>query len=259
MNAKFLILALLAAGCTAYAAADIVPVAVCTEYYTNPVVGAIGANYNLASNGPGNIPVAFGTTGSEDLIVHFAYLSTEAQSITNPYGILFENYMSPGTQVIEQQPWVFYPGASAEFRGQAEYIQKTWFLFGNLGHLTPIGIKNRGVVLSPSPICKPAWEPSTALTYSQPGIYPGQYLGQVDSGPAARATFAISASSSSNVVISNLTYILNDTANASGTFNPNSIYGDIAISGSSHGSTAAEVQLTVNDKAVLSAMVPISY
>jgi hypothetical protein len=257
------------AGALAAQTSNIVPVGVCGEYYTNPIIGAIGANYSPTPNGVTNIPAAFATTGSKGFIAHFVSLSTQTQSVTMPYGVLFGNYLTPGVLTSPgsvngalfagNQPEVFAPGVSYDVRLEAEYLVKNWAISGNLAPVTPIGIKSSGKLLAPSPICKPTFVPSTALNFSQPGTYTHQFLGHVDSGPPAGATFAVTALSGGNLALSNLTYVPNDTVNPSGTFNPNSIYGDVTISGGPPGATSAELQLTANGKAIMFGMVSVSH
>ena len=104
-------------GASARAANNIVPQAVCVEYYTAPVTGAIGA---VRGKGDGG---AFGLTHGKGYIAHFAYISTEANDLTVNYGLLFGNFLSPGVQVSGNQPDVFHPGYSQTFSLPTQYSQ----------------------------------------------------------------------------------------------------------------------------------------
>jgi hypothetical protein len=257
---RFLIgsLAVLLGGSYARAADNIVPQAVCVEYYTAPVTGAIGAARGTGQGG------AFGTTNGKGYIGHFAYISTEANSVTINYGFP-DSYFAPGDAVFTNQPTVFSPGYSRTFSFPLQYSAITWYLGVNPNNhatLTPIGANDSsGDPLPPSPTCAPAFVPSTALTFNQPGTFTHQYLGQIDSGPRAEADvqFAVTAlSGSSNVTLSNLVYLPNDTANPSNSLNPNSIYADIAIAATPPSPTSVVVQLTTNGVAVVEGTVSIS-
>ncbi len=245
-------------GSYAWADANVVPEAVCAEYYTAPVTGAIGANY-VSDAAPG----AFGTTGTTGYIAHFAYLSTEAEDVTIRKSINPNNFFAPGALTLGGQPTVFSPGHSSTFKFAVEYGQITWYLGAGSATMTPIGYELSGQPVAPSPTCAPSFLPSTSLSYSQPGIYTHQYLGQVDSGPAAAtgSQFVVTAlSGNPNITLSNLTYVPNDSANPSSSLNPNSIYADITIMGVARGApSGVELQLSVNGAAVLDASVSISY
>ena len=239
-------------------AQNIVPEAVCVEYYTNPVVGAIGIFGHSSS---GDTP-SYGSTGSKGYIAHMAYLSTESADVTITYGVLQGNFLSPFFQVSAHQPQLFHPGHSPTYSMPMEYAQKTWFLAGNKATVTPIGYLDSvtNTLVPPTPTCAPSFVPSTSLSFSQPGTFLHQYLGQVDSGPAAGADqFAVTAlSGSSNVSLSNLTYVPNDTANH-GSLNPNSIYGDINVGYGSDGPRSVRLQLSVNGTAVMKGLTSIGY
>jgi hypothetical protein len=255
--------AILPGGFTAHAQ-NIMPVAVCAEYYTTPVTGSIGANYNPDSTG-----TPLGATGTRGFIAHFAYLSTEAAPVTLSAGA-GNNYFSPGISMVPQttngvsfqgdHPREFVPGLSPDLRLEVEYVPKTWNLAGNTDTVTPAGITVNNVAATPSPTCDPTYVPSTALTYNQPATYLHQFLGQVDSGPPAGPTFTLSSLSGvSNVNVSNLSYVPNDTANPSGTFNPNSIYGDVQIGYGPAIPVAVRVQLVADGKVVMKGMTSIGY
>ncbi len=254
----FTIAVVLVGGSYARAAdANVVPEAVCVEYYTAPVTGAIGANY-ISEAAPG----AFGTTGTTGYIAHFAYLSTEAQNVTIPKGIATNNFFAPGTFSFSGQPSVFSPGHSSTFKFAVEYRQITWFLGASSATVTPIGFESSGQEVPPSPTCAPSFLPSTSLSYSQPGTYTQQYLGQVDSGPAAAtgSQFVVTAlSGNPNVTLSNLTYVPNDSANPVSSLNPNSIYADITIGYGGDGPNSVHVQLSANGTAVMKGLTAINY
>jgi uncharacterized repeat protein (TIGR01451 family) len=256
-GARFLLasLAVLLGGSYLRAADNIVPQAVCAEYYTAPVTGAIGAARGTGSGG------AFGTTNGKGYIAHFAYISTEANTITIPYGLLFGNYLSPGAQVAGNQPTVFSPGYSQTFSLPLQYSAITWYLGGNAATITPIGANDgSGSPLPPSPTCAPAFIPSTSLSFSQPGTFTHQYLGQIDSGPRAAADlqFAVTAlSGDPNITYANLVYLPNDTANPAGSLNPNSIYGDITVADGASNVSAVRLQLSANGKMVVKGLTSI--
>ena len=249
-------LAVLLGGPFVCAAQNIMPQVVCVEYYTAPVTGAIGA---VRGKGDGG---AFGLTHGKGYIAHFAYLSTEANDLTVNYGLLFGNFLSPGVQVSGNQPDVFHPGYSQTFSLPTQYSQVTWFLAGNMATVTPIGVNDytTGDPLPPSPTCAPAFIPSTSLSFTQPGTYTQQYLGQVDSGPRAAADvqFAVRAiSGDPNITYANLAYVPNDTANPTGSANPNSIYGDITVAYGAKSVSAVRLQLATNGTVVMKGLTPI--
>ena len=244
------------AGASAQGQHNIMPEAVCAEYYTAPVTGAIGVVGSRGSSSD------FGTTLGKGYIGHYAYMSTEAGTITLPKGILTSNFFAPAHSTYPNQPTVFIPGHSPTFRVPLPYAPISYYLAGNHVALTPIGLNDISGPIPPSPTCAPEFVPSTSINLGQPGTYQHQYLGQVDSGPAdmGTSTFAVTAlSGHPNIIISNATYLANDTANPANTLNPNSIYADITITAAISGPASVEFQLAVNGVAIVSGVVSVSH
>ena len=247
--------------------AQIYLVANCNEYYTSPL-GTGSAAY-----GEGSVPNARANTSVKEYIVHAGTLNVGSSEVTVPYGLLFGNFLSPNTQVATNQPTVFPVGYSGPYRMPMDMLDKTWFLSGR--EITFYGPGNLAIAadaaagtpaedVPPPPTCNPTFVPATTLAFSQPGTYTHQFLGQVNSGPPPAdpsgviKTLVTAMSGSTNVTLTNLTYVANDPANPTNDVNPNSIYGDITVTGAP-GTSSLFVQLSVNGVAAAVGTVSIAY
>jgi hypothetical protein len=228
------------------------PILDCVEYFTPPLPA--GSIYGSTAN----------EAAGQSYIAHFSYYNPSTTTITIPYGLGFGNYMSPGTQAFTGQPTTFYPGLNDGFRAVPADLQGTWFLNGSTATAIADGAVD-GVYhqpLPPSPTCPANFVPATTLTFSTPGTYTRQFLGQVDSGPAADDvnTFAVTAiAPNSHVTLANLTYVPNDSANPSGALNPNSIYGDITITEAPTTTIPFRLQLAAGGQVIVKGIDVVNY
>jgi hypothetical protein len=203
-------------------------------------------------------------TSHNTWIAHFSYVNLGTSVITFPSGVP-QNYFIPGP-TYSNQVQIFQPGYWPDANiipvnylySSPLVTQLSWLLLHGSGTdstatLNILSYTGGNPVYTPT--CTPAFAPQT-LTFTQPGIYTHQYLGQVNAGPTSGTPVALS--SDPNIVISNVTYVPTDGANPSGTINPNSIYGDITVAGSG-GSATLLVQLLSNNVSVTDAAVTVTY
>ncbi|GAA3766973.1 hypothetical protein [Terriglobus aquaticus] len=196
--------------------------------------------------------------GSGQYVGHFSYFNSDSSShVYRPDGS--SNYLQPLD--VTTQPLTYYPGFHPDALtvlvpfGTAE----TWHL--GTDEATVFSGTQASQTQAVSPTC-PARLIPASLQLSQPGTYPHQYLGQVQSGPAidADTTYVLIGVplATANVTVSNLTYIPADSANPGQWLNPNSIYGDITVTAAAPGTTIAlDVQLSVKGLPIVEGLVTV--
>jgi hypothetical protein len=193
-------------------------------------------------------------------IAHFSYLDTNAASSTLTPGSPI-NYFSPGTPTVTGQVAVFYPGYQSDV---VKYLQDTanqttWTLNGSTAVATPDTYTATSA--TPSPRCEPNFIPA-ALSFSSPGTYTNQYLGQIDAGPPADPTLpvvTVAGASGPRISLSNITYIANDAANPGNSLNPNSIYATVTLSAQPEPSTFVPLRFLVNGWTIAKGILSIGY
>jgi hypothetical protein len=214
-------------------------------------------------------PSPSGTTPTASLIYHFGYFNS-TQSILNLPTDSSNNFISPDTQDRLQATTAFYPGWHAHaFRAQfpANSIGLTWFL--GTSYATAVPFSQQSLQATPpktaAPTCPAIFQPSP-LTFTAPGTYPHQYLGQVEAGPPVDVNVVVTAAANTpNVALANLTYVAADPAisapanpgdpdSLANIWNPNSVYGDVTIAPAASGSAAVVVSLTVNGRVLTTAI-----
>jgi hypothetical protein len=249
--------------------------ATCVEYYTAPITDSTGAASTAGTPGTlgGEVqtsfaPGALGGMNTKGYIAHFAAYNSGFSTVTIQRDVPDFNFFYPGDAAYSVQPSVFVPGNSETLRIVVPYLAIGWLLNGTMATLTPLGMPSGDGAnsLSPSlpasPTCPPQLVPSTTLSFSSPGTYTHQYLGQVNSGPPANpaTTFTLMAlAGSQNISVTNLSYVPNDAANPIGDPNPNSIYGDITIGAVGTGPTPLDLELTINGVVMLDGAVSVTY
>jgi hypothetical protein len=222
-------------------------------------------------------------------IVHFGYVNpnlTTQQVIAGS----FYNTFTPAVD-LSRVPSNFYPGNHSDAVQALLKLQysETYYL-GNyrndaafLNLFNWQAINNSSATQNPAinaaitaTQCQPKFFPAS-LNFTAPGTYPGQYLGQVDSGPILTTTdpkssagdlVAVNGASSGtpNIVITNLRYVSMDTASPVRSdpsnphyYNPNSIYGDVTVTAGAPATGGLDLNLVVNGQIATGGIVPVVY
>lgn len=194
--------------------------------------------------------------GTATAIAHFDYVNFYTFNVFIPSNSI-QNFTAPTSSA---PPSDFYLGYHVDALRSAFPLSSgtlTWFLAQSKAAATAAGATGNA-----TPTCTPTFVAPPALSLTQPGTYTHQYLGQVDSGPAADTrTFAVTALTAGGAPLSftNLQYVPADSSNPSNALNPNSIYGDVTVTTGSTGTFSTLLQVSVNGTVVVEGAVEIKH